>query len=105
MSRVKILNMLMLPVLFCGCSLLDPYIDRRRQPGTGDPEKIYTGASKPNAPAVCYNPFVSNDTELQELADKECLRHQTGTRAEFVKKQTFACKILLPSLNSYKCIK
>ncbi len=105
MSRVKILNMLLLSVLLYGCSVLDPYIDRRRQPGSSDPEKIYIGASKPDAPAVCYNPFLSNENDLQALADKECLKYQTGTHAEFVKKQNFACKILLPSINTYKCIK
>lgn len=33
MSRVKLLNMLMLACLIGGCSQLDPFIDRRRNAG------------------------------------------------------------------------
>ena len=79
LSRVKISNMLILSSIICSCSILDPYIDRRRNPGTGDINKLYTGSSKTNAPAICYNPLLSEEKELQALADSECIKHQTGT--------------------------
>lgn len=105
MSRAKILNLVLLCSFIGGCSILDPYIDRRRNPGTTDPTKLYTGKSKADAPAVCYNPLLSSEEELQALADAECVKNNAGTRAEFIKTDGFSCKILLPATNFYKCIK
>jgi len=105
LSRVKILNILLLTLTIAGCGTLDPYIDRRRNPGTSDLSKLYTGVSKPDAPAVCYNPLLSKESELQALADAECIKHNTGTHAEFVKKDGFFCKVLLPATAYYKCVK
>lgn len=98
--------MLYLPFLIgvvCGCTILDPYIDRRRNPGTSDVSKLYSGYSKANAPAVCYNPLLSKEDELQALADAECVKNNAGTHAVFEKTSSFSCKVFLPSVNFYKC--
>lgn len=105
MSRAKILNILFLSTVLASCTILDPYVDRRRNPGTSNISKLYTGKSKKNAPAICYNPILSEEEELQKLADAECIKHNTGTHAEFVKKDGFSCKLLLPATNFYKCVK
>lgn len=105
LSRKKILNMALLVCLLCGCNALDPYIDRRRNPGTSDVSKLYTGSSRPDKPAVCYNQLLSTEDELQALADAECVKNNTGTRAVFVKTDNFSCKLLLPATNFYKCVK
>jgi len=105
LSRVKILNITILIVLLSSCGILDPYINRRRNPGTSDISKLYSGTSKPHAPAVCYNPLLSEEKELQALADAECIKNNTGTHAEFIKTDHFSCKVFLPSTNFYKCIK
>lgn len=105
MSRVKFLYFLLLSGTVCGCTILDPYIDRRRNPGTGDVSKLYSGFSKADEPAVCYNPLLSEDNELQALADAECVKNNTGTHAVFKKTSSFSCKIFLPSVNFYKCVK
>ena len=104
MSRVKFFN-LVLVALLGGCTILSPYIDRRRNPGVSDMRYLYIGKSTPTNPAVCYNPLVSNDSRLQQLADEECAKHNTGTHATFVKKNYFSCKLLLPAVAYYKCEK
>lgn len=88
----------------CGCSLLNPYIDRRRNPGVQDTAKLYSGPSKPDAPVVCYNGWWSDEAELQEIATAECLKQETGDYAEFQKTTHFDGKLLLPSHAYYKCV-
>ncbi len=105
LSRAKILNLVLLSAVLSGCTILDPYIDRRRNPGTSDVSKLYTGLSKIDAPAICYNQLLTSDEELQKMADEECVKNHTGTRAEFVKKDGFSCKVLLPATAYYKCVK
>ena len=105
LSRVKILNILLLIIFLSSCGILNPYIDRRRNPGTSDITKLYSGRSKPNMPAVCYNSLLSTEQELQALADAECIKNNTGSHAEYVKTDRFVCKLFLPSINFYKCIK
>ena len=88
-----------------GCSLFNPYIDRRRNPGVADINKLYTGPSKPDKPVICYNGWFTDDTTLQQMADAECIKHGTGTKAEFIQKTHFDGKLLLPSHAHYQCIK
>lgn len=105
LSRAKILNLILLSALISGCTILDPYVDRRRNPGTSDMNKLYTGKSTINAPAICYNQLLTDDKTLQTMADEECNKHNAGSHAEFVKKDGFSCKVLLPGTAYYKCVK
>jgi len=105
LSSIKILSAFILISQLCACGSLDPYIDRRRNPGTSNLSKLYTGQSKKDAPAICYNSLLSQENELQELANAECIKNDTGTHAEFIKKENFSCKVLLPSTAFYKCVK
>ena len=105
LSRVKIINIIVLSSMLSACGILNPYIDRRRNPGTSDISRLYTGASKTDAPAICYNQFLTQEKDLQALADAECIKNSTGTHAVFVKKDTFSCKVLLPATAYYKCVK
>lgn len=92
-------------VLFLGsCGNLDPFIDRQRNPGQ-DAKHLYVGPSKPNAPVICYNPLLTDDDTLQQMADEECVKHKKGNRAELVKKRHFEGRLLLPSHAHYKCVK
>lgn len=105
LSRVKILNIIFLSAMITGCGILDPYIDRRRNPGTSNIAKLYSGQSKLDKPAICYNPLLTKEDELQKLADEECIKNSTGTHAEFVEKDGFSCKVFLPATAYYKCVK
>lgn len=92
-------------VLFLGgCGVLQPFIDRRRNPGH-DTSHLYIGPSKIDAPVICYNPLLTDNEVLQKMADEECQKHQTGDHAELVKKRHFDGRLLLPSRAYYKCIK
>ena len=104
LSRLKMYITSMFVFFLCGCSLFNPYIDRRRNPGVSDVKQLYSGPSKPSAPVVCYNPLLTDDEELQQMADTECIKHNTGIKAEFVKKTHFDGKLLLPSHAYYRCI-
>lgn len=92
-------------LFLCGCSLFNPYIDRRRNPGVSDINMLYTGPSKPDAPVICYNPLLTDDDELQQMADAECIKHETGDRAVFVKKTYLNGKLLLPNHAHYVCVR
>ncbi|MBQ9270688.1 MAG: hypothetical protein IJ218_00260 [Alphaproteobacteria bacterium] len=105
LSRLKIYVTGMLMLFLCGCGLFNPYIDRRRNPGVSDTAHLYTGPSTPKQPVVCYNPLLTNDNELQQIADAECIKHETGIKAEFVEKTHFDGKLLLPSHAHYRCVK
>jgi hypothetical protein len=87
-----------------GCSLFNPYIDRRRNPGAADLSHLYSGPSTPDKPVICYNGWFTNDATLQQMADAECIKHGTGTKAEFIKKTSFDGKLLLPSHAHYQCV-
>ena len=105
LSSQKIFNSLLFVSFICGCSILDPYVDRRREPGTSDISRLYVGKSKPEAPAICYNPLLTKEPELQTMADAECVKNKTGTHAEFIEKDGFSCKVFLPATAFYKCVK
>ena len=105
LSSPKIFSILLFLSFICSCSILDPYVDRRREPGTSDINRLYIGKSKPEAPAICYNSLLTEESELQAMADAECIKNNTGTHAEFIKKDGFSCKVLLPATAFYKCVK
>lgn len=105
MSSQKLIFISLIAFFITGCSLLEPYADRRRNPGTQNLSELYLGPSTPENPAICYNPFYSDENELKAIADAECQKHKTGDYAQFVKKTTFDGKLLLPNHAHYKCIK
>lgn len=104
MSSQKLIFTSLIAFFVAGCSILNPYIDRRRNPGVQNSEQLYTGPSTPENPVVCYNPLYSDEAQLQALADAECRKHQTGDKAVFVKKTKFDGKLLLPYHAHYKCV-
>lgn len=105
MSSIKIISAALILGSLTACSLFDPYIDRRRNAGVQDKQLLYQGRSKVDAPAVCYNGLWTSEKELQDLADAECRKHQTGTRAVKVSTSSLTCKLLLPSHAYFKCVK
>lgn len=106
LSSQKIRNSVCLCMLFLsGCSLFNPYIDRRRNPGVQDISKLYSGPSTPEKPVICYNGWITDDDELQKIADAECVKQKTGVHAEFTEKTYFDGKLLLPHHAYYQCVK
>lgn len=104
MSRVKMLNILLCCMFINACSLLDPFVDRRREAGVKDISKLYVGESKPDRPAICYNTLTTNIEEVQRLADEECIKQKTGTRAVMEKETVLSCRLLLPNHMYFKCV-
>lgn len=94
---------LLLSLLFClsACAQFAPFEDRRREPGT---EQVYVGASKPNAPAICYNPLWSDTAKIKEQADELCQKYDKATEAKLVKTDYFTCRLFIPSKAYYKCV-
>lgn len=95
---------MLLLLMLAGCSQFQPYIDRRREAGISDPSKLYIGLSKPNAPAVCYNSWVSSYTKVKKLADEECIKQKTGAHAEPVEQKIMSCKLFTPNHFVFKCV-
>ena len=101
MSTLKLLISIFLFTLVSACAQFEAFEDRRREPGT---EYIWVGSSKPQAPAICYNPLFYSQEELKEKADEICRKNQADTHAELVDISYFSCRLLIPSKAYYKCV-
>ena len=102
-TKFYIAGMFML--FLSGCSLCQPFVDRRRNPGVSDTNQLYKGPSKPQAPVICYNPLLTSDAELQKIADDECVAEETGDYAELQRKKYLEGKLLLPARAYFKCVR
>lgn len=91
--------------ILTSCSNLKPFVDRRRIIGAETKEDLYTGESKNEFPVICYNGLTTTPKEVQKLADKECIKNGTGTKAKFLKREKFKCRLFLPHYLIYQCIK
>lgn len=105
MSRQKIICTLLLAAFLNGCSQFDAFVDRRREAGAKTPESLYVGASKPDAPAICYNSLYTKYERVKKLADEECVRQKTGAYAEPVRQTLFTCRLFVPNHYYFKCVK
>lgn len=101
MSTLKLSLLLSLILGITGCSQFQAFEDRRREPGT---EYVYVGASRPGAPALCYNPLWERDADLQAKADALCEKNDASTKAELIEKDYFTCRLFVPSKAYYKCV-
>lgn len=104
LSSQKLVIIGIIITFLTGC-VWQPFIDRRRNPGEQDMRKLYSGPSRPDAPVICYNGLITDDEELQQMADAECIKEEMGERAQFVEKKHFEGRLLLPSHAYYKCVK
>ncbi len=104
LSSQKLILMCLFVLFLGGCTALQPFVDRRRNPGQ-DSNRLYVGPSTPKNPVICYNPLLTDEETIQQMADEECQKHKTGNRAELVKKRHFDGRLLLPSHAYYKCVK
>lgn len=103
MSSLKTFIFCLILIFTTACSVLEPFVDRRRNAGARDKQHLYVGRSKPDAPAICYNSLWTNETELQNLADTECQKNNAGEYANKTGQSSFTCRLLLPSHAYYKC--
>ena len=104
LSRPKRLFVLLLIAYLGGCAWVKPYVDRRREAGISDPDKLYIGLSKPDKPAICYNKWASDYAEVKKLADEECVKQKTGSHAEPVEQKIMSCKLFTPNHFIFKCV-
>lgn len=104
LSRLNLINLLVLTAMLNACAMFDPFVDRRREAGAKDKETLYVGESKPEAPAICYNRLRSKFEDVQKMADNECIKQKTGTHAEPVKETIFTCRVLIPNHYYFKCV-
>ena len=81
-----------------GCGLVDPFIDSRREAGT----TFTVGLSRPSAPSICYNPWVTRPEAVLELAGKAC-DEAGGKEAVFVSQERFSCRFFLPARVNFVC--
>ena len=105
MSRLKLINLLVLAALTAGCSQFEPFVDRRREAGAKDEAHLYIGRSTPQAPAICYNSLYTPYSKVKELADQTCRREGTGSHAEPVRQTVFTCRVMVPNHYYFKCVK
>ena len=87
------------------CSQFEPFVDRKRNAGVENLQYLYRGKSQPSKPAICYNGLIHSEEQVQALADNECKKHNTGTKALKTNTTKFTCKMLLPSHDYFKCVK
>lgn len=104
LSSIKMATVAFIFLFSAGCSLLDPFVDRRRNAGAEDIRHLYVGRSRPEAPAVCYNGLWTDEKTIQEIADAECLKQKTGSHAQKTNQTSFTCKMFLPTHAYFKCV-
>ena len=105
LSSIKMLITIFILILTTSCSLLEPFVDRRRNAGVENIKNLYVGRSTPSEPAICYNGLLADEAKIQQLADAECNKHNTGTHAVKIHTSRFTCKMFLPSHDYFKCVK
>lgn len=103
MASIKLINIAVLVSLLCGCAQFGPFVDRRREAGGLADGALYVGKSTPQEPAVCYNKLYTSFAEVQALADEECKKYKTGTKAVPVRQTIFTCRLLIPNHYYFKC--
>ena len=104
MSRGKIIIFLLLLGFVSACSQVEPFVDSRREAGRPR-ANLYVGSSKPNAPAVCYNPLWTDFEEVQKMADEVCVKNDTGIKATVDRKEYFSCTLVTPVRDFFRCEK
>ena len=86
-------------ILMCffvsGCA---PYIDTRREAGLVHP----IGQSTQEVIAICYNSALTDDIELQQIANTACL--STNEPAKRIETRYFNCTLFTPNTALYKCM-
>lgn len=105
MSRLNLINLLILVSLLSSCAQLGPFVDRRREAGGLADGALYVGVSTPAEPAICYNRMYTSYDQVKSLADAECIKNNTGRYATPVKETVFSCRLLVPNHYYFKCEK
>ena len=103
MASKKIINIVVLTSLLCGCAQFGPFVDRRREAGGFSDGALYIGESTPENPAICYNLLYTSYDKVKALADEECKKNKTGNTAVPVKQTIFTCRLLVPNHYYFKC--
>ena len=105
MSNIKVIFSIVILCMLTACSLFEPFVDRRRNAGESDMNRLYVGRSTPDEPAVCTNGLWTTDEKVKQLADAECEKHHPGSHATFTHKTHLTCRLLLPTHVYFKCEK
>ena len=103
MSSFKVMFVWFILSTTTACSLLSPFVDRRRNAGESDLSKLYVGRSTPDGPAICSNGLWASKAKIQSLADEECAKYHPNTHAVQTDVSHFTCKLLLPTHTYFKC--
>ncbi len=103
MSSIKMILLIGILAMMTACSAFEPFVDRRRNAGATDIAHLYVGRSTPQKPVICSNPIWDSKQKVQELADQECQKHQTGVRAKQTDVDYFSCRLLLPTRTYFEC--
>lgn len=101
MSTLKLSILIFLCAVVSACSQFAPFEDRRREPGTAH---VWVGASKPESPAICYNPLFYRQEKILAQADELCKKENASSHAELVDIDYFTCRLFVPSKAYYKCV-
>lgn len=101
MSTLKLSILTFLCVIVSACQQFAPFEDRRREPGT---EYVWIGSSKPEKPAICYNPLFYKQEKILAQADELCKKENTAAHAELIDIDYFTCRLFVPSKAYYKCV-
>lgn len=105
LSSLKIYIAGLLLIILSGCSIFQPFVDRKRNPGVSDVKRLYIGQARPYAPVICYNPLWTDEQEIQQMADDFCIAEETGDSARLVDKRYFDGKLILPVRAYFRCVK
>lgn len=104
LARANFTYLAVMAFLLSACSVLEPFVDRKRNAGA-PPTQLYVGQSRKDTPSICYNILTTDYKTVKKMADEECIKYNTGTHAVPVSQEAFSCRVLLPARINFKCEK
>ena len=104
LARNNLLILILLALGINACSILPPFVDRRRNAGAPKNE-LYVGESTPEKPSICYNILTTDYKTVKTMADEECKKYKPGDYAVPVSQEAFSCRVLIPARINFKCVK
>lgn len=94
----KLFNILFLYVFIVGITGCAAYVDSRREAGY----QGTIGSSSPSRIVICYNGYITEEDELEAMANTECSKIKA--KAELDRTEFATCSLFAPSKVIYNCV-
>lgn len=95
MARANFTYLAVMAFLLSACSVLEPFVDRKRNAGA-PPTQLYVGRSRKDAPSICYNILTTDYKTVKKWLTKNVLSiirgHMPSRSAKRLSAAGFYCR-------------